>query len=306
MTETAGACDAQCPDSGLPSGSPAGPLPGPRPMAARLGCLARLAVLAAAGAAVRALYAPPAYAAVAAWLVLAAALTWVSLRRFWTSGRQPPRRQPYPGGCAWRPGDPAPEGIPVATMEAAGRILARDPGGRRAQLRIAACEDPLRHRGLCQGSATAPGARGVTVILGEHAAQRPSAAAFRMAHEIHHTFGWRWYAQAAGLYAWASGWLAVGWAVPWPWLPAALAGLQCGHLLSYWAVEIACDAAAARMEGRDAAGASFAADAGVAASLGQAQPAWRRRGRELVFCLAGQAGPPLRLRRVMVLAMVRT
>jgi hypothetical protein len=146
-----GEAAAQRPDRGTPPRQPEKPQARPYSIAAFLALLAWLVILAAAGAGARALHAPPPYAAAAAWLALAAALAWLSRRRFWT-GRGHPGRH-YRAADPWRPGDPFPEGIPAATMEAAGRILARDPGGRRAQLRIAACEDPARHQGICQAAA---------------------------------------------------------------------------------------------------------------------------------------------------------
>jgi hypothetical protein len=269
-----GEAAAQRPDRGTPPRQPEKPQVRLYSMAASLALVAWLVILAAAGAGARALYAPPPYAAAAAWLALAAALAWLSRRRFWT-GRGHPGRH-YRAADPWRPGDPFPEGIPAATMEAAGR----------------------------QAAATMPDGEGITVLLGEHAAQRPLDAAFCLAHEIHHTFGWRWHMQAAEALICVPGWLAAGWAVPWPWLPAALAVLQCIRLAAHWVNETGCDVAAGRMEGREAAGAAFAVCAGMRAARRASRPAWQRRNWQLAAVLAGQASPPLWLRRAAIRSLV--
>jgi hypothetical protein len=188
-------------------------------------------------------------------------------------------------------------------MEAAGRILSAVPSRRwrGAWLQIDRCTDPVRH-GSCQGAAAVPDGDAIRVRLGEHFAERPEVAAFTMAHEIRHPAGWTCHLSVAAAQARAAGLLIAGWAVPWPWLPAALAIVQVAHAAAVWVTEIGCDLGAARTEGRRA-GLELAA---YLISL-KRQPApapgrsWRSRILRLVVIAAGlNPHPPLRLRRVLI------
>ncbi len=155
----------------------------------------------------------------------------------------------------------------------------------------------------------------VLVILGEHVAAQPQAAAAALAHEaghyeilwlraVHHsrnTAGWGW--AAAGL----AGALIGGW----PAAAIAVALFWAGSLLALWTGEIGCDLRSVRTEGYRAALAGFAYMAslpsgGVRAQVGVASAArpWRRRAQAVAVnglaWAAGPAHPPLRLRRALV------
>jgi hypothetical protein len=143
---------------------------------------------------------------------------------------------------------PSPEGVPADTLSAVGGILAgfqscRYPRG--AWLEIIPGADPVRH-GICTRAGSGPelAAGGVQVVLGEHLAQRPSAAAWVVAHEIRDPAGWAWRLYVISTTARLAAWPVAGWAVPWPWLLIALAGIQAAYTAAGWAIEISCDLAA--------------------------------------------------------------
>jgi len=262
--------------------------------------LVRLAMLAGAGAAVRLLAVPRPAEALVAFAVVTAMLSARSYRA--TSPRAP--RQPRPAG-AWQPGEQPPPGVPAATIEAATRILAQLPRPwQRAWLRVAPCTDAVRH-GQCRTAfASTAGGAMMQVVVGEHIAARPADAAFVIAHEARHPAGWARHLSLVAFGARMAAWLAAGWAVPWPWLPVALAAVQVAWTAACWVIEVGCDIGGARVAGREAA-LGFFAHRRALASEPRPGPAWKRRARRVLIHVAVPvAHPPFRLRAAIIRALV--
>jgi len=269
------------------------------PWLASAGLLARLGVLAGAGAAARLVITPGTAGAVAAWAVVALVLA-VPLYRA-TSPRASRGTRP-PG--AWQPGQAPPAGVSAATTEAATRAFAQLPSRwRGAWLEIAPCTDPVRH-GQCREASVVPvGDAMIRVILGEHIAARPADAAFVVAHEVRHPAGWTRHLSLIATAARQAGWLAAGWAVPWPWLPAAAAAVQAAHTAACWITEAGCDLGGARVAGRDAA-LGFFAHRQALDRQPKPGPALRRHAHSLLIAVAvPTAHPPWWLRATIVRAL---
>jgi hypothetical protein len=242
--------------------------------------------------------------------LLIAALTWTLLTagiaaRYYQVHRPRPGATEQPPGT-WRPGQPPPAGIPDATMDAATRILARLVSRRwqNFQLEIARCEDPVRH-GLCREGWTEPIVGGtLKVVLGEHLAARPEVASFVLAHETRHPAGWTYQLSVLTTYARICGWLIAPWAVPWPWVLAAVAAVQVAFAAACWIVETGCDLGGARAEGR-AAALAFFAHRRTEGREPKPGPAWLRYARLLLITVAvPTAHPPLWLRSAIISGLV--
>jgi hypothetical protein len=262
--------------------------------------LVRLGLLAGAGAGARLLAVPGPAEAVAAFAVATAVLSARSYRV--TSPRA--RRRPRPAG-AWQPGEQPPAGIPAATIEAATRVLAQLPRlWQGAWLQVAPCTDPVRH-GQCRTAfAESAGGGMMRLVLGEHIAARPSDAAFVIAHEVRHPAGWTRHLSLVTFGARTAAWLAAGWAVPWPWLLVALAGIQIAWTGACWVTEAGCDIGGARVAGRDAALGFFAHRRALAREP-KPGPAWKRRAhRALIHVAVPVAHPPWWLRAAVIRAVV--
>jgi hypothetical protein len=270
------------------------------PWLASVGLLTRLGMLAGGGALLRLLVAPGLDVAVGAWAVAAVVLA-VPLYRA-TSPRAR-REVPRPAG-AWQPGEAPPAGVPAATIEAAARVFAQlPPGWRGAWLEIAPCTDPVRH-GLCRRASAMPAGGMIRVVLGEHIAARPADAVFVMAHEARHPAGWTRHLSLITIAARQAGWLAAGWAAPWPWLLATVIAVQAAYAAACWATEAGCDVGGARVAGRDAALGFFAHRQALGREPKPGSP-WGRRARSLLIAAAvPTAHPPWRLRAIIVRALV--
>jgi hypothetical protein len=253
----------------------------------------QLTVVAGTGAAIRLLAVPGPAEAAAGWLAVTVLLAIGVYRAASPRARQ----QPGPG-VTWQPGEPLPAGVPAATILAVERIFAGIPARRwrGAWLEIAPCTDPVRH-GMCRGASATPGGdRLIRVVLGQHVADRPTEAAFIAAHEVRHPAGPTFHLSMLTTCARVAGWLAAGWAVPWPWLLAAVAAIQAAYAAACWAVEIGCDIGAARAEGRDAARASVEFYRAIAREP-HAKPLWRRLVTRLLLTVSvPTAHPPLWVR----------
>jgi hypothetical protein len=167
--------------------------------------LTRLSLLAAAGTAALLLIVPGAAAAPAAWIALTTALAFRVYRAFDVRRGEGP---PPPG--TWQPGEPPPEGIPDATAEAAGRILAQAAAAGRWRggwMAITPCENPVRH-GRCQDAYSLASDGMIGVILGEHIAARPVVASFALAHEVRHQAPWNRHVKILADRGRLAGWLA--------------------------------------------------------------------------------------------------
>jgi hypothetical protein len=266
------------------------------------GLLAKLAILAAAGAAARLLITPDAPATAAIWIALTAA----AAAQWYRKTRPRPANGKAPTATGWQPGEPPPTGIPAATIEAATRIMAQISSRRwrGSRLEIARCDDPVRH-GRCREAGTEPLAGGMLkVILGEHIADRPADVAFVLAHETRHPTGWTCHLSVAATSARLCGWLVAGWAVPWPWLLAALAAIQAVYAAACWVTETGCDLGGARAEGRTAA-LGFFAHRQAERREPKPGPAWGRYARYLLITAAvPTAHPPLWLRAAIIRACI--
>jgi hypothetical protein len=286
-------------DDGQPSAAELARQRAGQPWLLGAGKLVRLALLAGAGAWLRALAVPGAGTAIAAWLILTiAGAAWWYLR--WSRASEPQ----MPAG-AWQPGQPLPDGIPPATAEAAGRMLAAVPSRRwrGARLEIRRCTDPVRH-GECRGAAAIPAGNMIKVVLGEHLAENPRVAAFTLAHEIRHPAGWTCHLSVFATWAQMAGWLAAGWAVPWPWLLAVLAVIHAAHEAACWVTEIGCDLGGARAEGPGSALEAFAWFLAVIREPAPG-PAWQRHAKRGIVVVSGVSPhPPVRLRRAIIRAWV--
>lgn len=135
----------------------------------------------------------------------------------------------------------ASRGLPPANMEVISRCLAGLPPPAFAY--ISACNDPRpSHMGTCQIAGVLTPNRRRLVLIGEHLAAGPhDVLAAVLGHESGHTARWQaqlgMLAEAAGSY----GWLIIGWAVPWPVLIPAAAGLLAALTAVSWLREITCD-----------------------------------------------------------------
>lgn len=207
--------------------------------------------------------------------------------------------------------------VPAATIAAAARYLPVMAAARRqarAWLYLAPCSGDGQCTVLCQGALIwSPGGQ-VMVVLGEHVADTPLAAAAALAHETGHQGTRAARLLAAGYFvrpvtgcgyalAALAGALAAGW-------PGAVIGAAAFHVLSLlvlWGGELACDMRAVRAEGRLTVLAGFDYMRTAMATRSAALP---RPGRVMHFVLrwaAGPSHPPARLRRVVVtgLCLVR-
>jgi hypothetical protein len=262
------------------------------------GRLARYSAVAGVGAAARLLITPSAAVAVGAWIALT--LAWAFLAR--RSIRASDKQWAIPSG-AWRPGEPPPAGVPVATAEAATRVLARAMASGRwhgAWMEIAPCKDPVGH-GRCQDAYSVAAGQMIGVLLGEHIAARAGLAAFALAHEVRHQEAWSRYLKMLTVSAQPAAWLVTGWAVPWPWLLAAVAVIQVARTAALWVAEIGCDLGGARAEGR-AAALGFLASLGGELGRHVDQQTWLCR----VFIIANGGGyPPRQLRSMIIRACIQ-
>src|SRR5579859_5951821 len=156
--------------------------------------------------------------------------------------------------------------VPPATLAAAARHLPvlAVAGRTRAWLYIAPCQGDRTCTVLCESAAVWRPGEQVMVILGQHPAENPQAAAAALAHETGHqaspgsfilkaarhvrvSAGWGYSAAAL------AGMLAAGW-------PGVLAAVLAFHLVSLlvmWGGEVACDLRSIRTEGVPAAQAGF-------------------------------------------------
>jgi hypothetical protein len=263
--------------------------------------LIQFAILLGIGSALRVAFAPSPLIAALTWTVLTAGVAAQVYRVY--RPRAGMAEQP-PG--TWRPGQSAPAGMPDATMDAAARILARLVSRRwqNFQLEIVRCKDPVRH-GLCREGWTEPIAGGtLKVVLGEHLAAKPEVSAFVLAHETRHPSGWTYHLSVLTTYGRLCGWLIVGWAVPWPWVLAAVAAIQVAFAVACWIVEAGCDLGGARAEGR-AAALAFFAHRQAERREPKPGPAWRRYALLFLFIVAvPTAHPPLWLRGAIISGLV--
>ncbi len=296
-TDAGTGSDEQGRDDGQPSASERARQRAEQPWVMGVGKLARLVLLVGAGAGLRALAEPSAGTAIVSWLILAAAGTaWLHMRRARAG-------EPVIPAGAWRPGEPLPDWLLPATAEAAERVLTRMPSRwqRGAWLEVARCTDPVRH-GKCRAAAAIPAGNMIKVVLGEHVAERPQVAAFILAHESRHPAGWTCHLSIFAAWAQTAAWLIAGWAVPWPWLLAAVVAIQVAHEAACWAVEIGCDIHGARAEGP---GAALEAFAWLLAMIREPAPgpAWQAYARRVIVVTSGLAPhPPTRLRRAIIRA----
>ena len=270
------------------------------PWLAEAALLARLGLLAGAGATAQLLAGPSPAGAITAFGAVAAVLLVQSYRE--VSPRTRPRARP---DGAWQFGDQPPDGVPAATIEAAVFIFAQLPRPwQGAWLQVTRCTDPVRH-GRCRKASAAPAGGGmIQEMLGEHIAARPSDAAFVIAHEVRHPAGWTKHLSLAAFAARQAAWLAAGWAVPWPWLIPALAAIQIGYAAACWVTEAGCDIGGARVVGRGAA-LGFFAHRQALDRQPRPGPAWARRARRALTCVAVPAAhPPWRLRAAITRALV--
>jgi hypothetical protein len=260
--------------------------------------LLRYSMLAAAGAAARLLIAPGAAGVAGAWIVVTGVCALLARRASRAAGGQ----AALPPG-AWQPGQPPPDGVPDATAVAAARVLGRAVASGRWQggwLLIAPCTDPVRH-GQCQDARSLARGQMIGVVLGEHIAARPSFAAFALAHEARHQAAWARRLDAIATSAQPAAWLAAGWAVPWPWLPAVLAAVQAARTAALWATEAGCDVGGARAEGRDSALGFLAALNGELRRNATRQT-WAIRA---LIIARGGGYPPWQLRSAIIRACIR-
>jgi hypothetical protein len=271
------------------------------PWRASVVLLARLIILAGIGSVLRLAITLGPFAAVVTWVLLTAVLAG----RWYQVSRSRPGAAAQPPGT-WRPGQPPPAGIPDATLDALAPMLARVSSRRwaGAWLEIARCSGQAPHD-RCYWAAAMPEAGGIRVIIGEHLAMRPAEAAFAAAHEVRHPAGWTCHLSVAANGARLAGWLVAGMAVPWPWLPAVLAGIQVATAAACWVTEVGCDLGAARSEGRAAARGFFAHRRMLNREGKDGRPAWGRHGRRLIIAVTVPAAhPPLWLRSVIISALV--
>jgi hypothetical protein len=274
------------------------------PWMASAALLELLTLLAVAGLLARLLLVPSPITAGITWAVLAAAIAGRSYQALRT-GRDA-TASPPPG--TWQPGQLPPEGIPAGTVNAVGNVLARFRSRRYprgAWLEIIPCADPVRH-GICTRAGARPDTGGVRVFIGEHVAGHPAAAAWMVAHEIRHPAGWTYHLWVIATAARLAAWPAAGWAVPWPWLLAALAGIQAAYVIACWVIEVGCDLGGARVTGRAAAFAGLSYLGSAAHERRRIRPAWQRYPIQLVINAAAQSPhPPNGLRGAIIRALVR-
>src|SRR5450755_3055265 len=199
------------------------------PLAASSSALADVAQLAAAalmtadGAGLRLAASPAAAARVIAAIcaiVLAARLAAGPVARLRRAGRGEPGWTAAAGVLERS----LPGRVPAETLATARRYLramAAARGQSRAWLYVPPCAGPGRHTRLCRSAgAWQPGGR-MMVIVGEHAAAVPAAAAVSLAHELGHVTGWTYRAfvvlhgaRKAGGWGWAAAGLIGAW---WGW-----------------------------------------------------------------------------------------
>ena len=263
--------------------------------------LIQFAILLGIGSALRVAFAPSPLIAALTWTVLTAGMAAQVYRVY----RPRAGMAEQPAGIRRLDQEP-PADVPAATVDVINRILGELISRRwhGVQFEIARCEDPVRH-GLCREAGTEPMAGGaLKVYLGEHLAAKPRVAAFVLAHEARHPAGWTYHLSALTTYARLSGWLIAGWAVPWPWVLAAVAAVQVAFAAACWIVEAGCDLGGARAEGR-AAALAFFAHRKAERREPKPGPAWRRYVRLFLFIVAvPTAHPPLWLRGAIISGLV--
>jgi hypothetical protein len=135
--------------------------------------------------------------------------------------------------------------IPAGTAGIVRRCTAglRGRTWREAYLYVSRCTGPEpAHWGVCQTAGVYPMDGRLLVILGEHLAAGPSqVTAAVLGHEPGHAAGWRPRLSYQGAMFAMAGWVIIGWAVPWPFLPPAAIGLMVTLTALSWAVEAGCD-----------------------------------------------------------------
>jgi hypothetical protein len=199
--------------------------------------------------------------------------------------------------------------VPAATLEVVRRCVAGLPGRRwrSAHVYVSRCtEAGTAHFGVCQ-TAGVFGLNGrLLVVLGEHLAAGPAAVtAAVLGHESRHVAGWRMRLSVMGAVTAVAGWVILGWAVPWPVLLLAAAGLQVALTAVAWAIECSCDLAGARTAGPQAMLDALARLGQVRAAARAARPAWQRYALSTLTWTAGPPRPPLPVRRAVTRALTR-
>lgn len=162
------------------------------------------------------------------------------------------------------------------------------------------------HAGLChQGGLLAVQGR-LIVMAGEHfAASRPEVITAMADHQARQlTGGPALTGRVLSVLGWA-GPVFLGWTVPWPVLPAAVAALTLGRAAALWAVLVAADLGSARACGPDAVLAALDYVSGVRSGERAAVPAPERLAAVIAGWITGRPDSPLRLRRALITRLTR-
>lgn len=266
--------------------------------------LRELAQLAGIGALLRLWVVPDATTAVIAWAVSLAVLTAMSYASF--RPRRAAAGWPQAPGT-WVPGQPPIKDLPADTAWAIESVLGRFRSRRYPQgvrVEIIPCQHPVRH-GACNRAGAGHDIGAVRMFLGVHLAEHPAEAAWVVAHESQHPVGVAWWAWSTATSARLIAWAVAGWAVPWPWLLVALAGIQAAYAAIGAAMEVYCDLRATHICGRGQGLAAFAflRSAGAARRGSRSVPGFF--AQLLVWVVAQTPHFSLRLRAAIIRVVFR-
>lgn len=240
---------------------------------------------------------------VAAACVLVAALAWVCPWLSWRSGRKPPGWAASARTCERA----LASRIPAETMDVVSRAIStiRQRGGRRwhdVNVYLSRCTSTeLPDAGVCQTAGVVPMNGRLVVFVGEHmAAGPPAITEATLAHESQHVRPARMYLASLAMLLRLTGWVIIGWAVPWPaLLPAVLAFHVAATLLS-WVIEVSCDLGGAAQAGADAMLATLEHLSRTMTQISTDRPRRARYIRAAMIWIAGPPHPPLPLRRALL------
>jgi hypothetical protein len=187
-------------------------------------------------------------------------------------------------------------------LDAIGDYLATAPRGWWRSVHLAF---PLTAPGQPEVSVYPHGNRLLIVVHRDLLEQGmdPARAVTWVARNLAVMRGWRWQLRLATRPAVRLGsLLIVSWAVPWLWLPLALAAVQATMTAGGWLAELAADRHILTHHGPTGLLGHLPPPASPAPPAGSSSVRWRGRARTVITAAAGFLPPPARLRRALAAA----
>jgi len=195
--------------------------------------------------------------------------------------------------------------VPAPVYQQLTAVMNRMTAGTRwqgAYLYVARCtsKEPVHYEACCAGG-TYPRQGRLLVIVGEHLVYgRPEIALGILAHERRHVTPLRVRLYFIATVAGSLGLMVAGWAVPWPVLLLAAAGVRLAAVAVLWAVEVSCDVGAARETSAAAMIETVNYKQRTKEGSRALWPAAQRRTVSILTWVTGPEHPPYAMRRWLI------